>query len=124
MRTVTKLARERRRDRRVKTRPITLKIGAGSFTTHDWGLGGFCVDRYIGDRHGVLRAGDLVTVQITIHNGRETHEEVADARVTRVDDTIRTLAATFIELEDSTIDLLEAWLSGRMSRQAKRRTAG
>jgi len=44
--------------------------------------------------------------------------------VTRVDDTIRTLAATFIELEDSTIDLLEAWLSGRMSRQAKRRTAG
>ena len=124
MRTVTKLTRERRRDRRVKLRPITLKIGAGSFTTNDWGLGGFCVDRYIGERHGVLRVGDLVTVKITIHNGRETHEEIADARVTRVDDTIRTLAATFIELESSTIDLLEAWLSGRMSRQAKRRAAG
>ena len=124
MRTVTKLTRERRRDRRVKLRPITLKIGAGSFTTNDWGLGGFCVDRYIGERHGVLRVGDLVTVKITIHNGRETHEEIADARVTRVDDPIRTLAATFIELESSTIDLLEAWLSGRMSRQAKRRAAG
>lgn len=123
MRTVTTLRQERRRDRRVKMRPITLKIGAGSFTTNDWGLGGFCVDRYIGERHGVLRPGDLFTVKITIHNGRDTHEENADARVTRVDDTIRTLAATFIEMEDSAMDLLESWLSGRMSRQAKRRAA-
>ncbi len=105
---------ERRRDKRLTIRPITIELDGTSYETLDWGLGGFLIEPYEGSH----RQGDNLYVRVTIDDGQQTHSHVVEIDVTRLDRKYGSLAAHFINMGDETFKTLEGWLSGRLTRDA------
>ena len=116
MKVIGKTIAERRRDKRLGVRPITVDLGGNSYTTHDWGLGGFRVEPYTGQ----AESGDHLRVRLIIDDGREQHKHIAEIKIVRVDRENHQLAANFVELDADTIDTLDGWLSGRLTRSIKK----
>lgn len=118
MRVVGRVGHERRKDRRVTVRPITLKFEGESHVTTDWGFGGFAIEDY----DGRLRAGDTVPVAIVVDTGDREIEAATAAEIVRINYRDGTLAASFVGLDGNAVSLLDSWLTGRIGR--RRRSAG
>ena len=110
---------ERRRDKRLGRHVLTLELDGQFYSTTDWSLGGFGVDGY----QGSLRPGNLVPVTIVLETGHRTYEQTTLANIVRSDDAGQKLAARFDELGSEAFDLLDAWQTGRLQRQAARKSA-
>lgn len=108
---------ERRRDKRLRNRVITLELEGEFYSTLDWSLGGFLIEGYDGD----LEPGKLAPVSIILEEGSETVEQPATAsivRIVRSDLELRQLAAQFSDLSDKAFELLEGWQSEAEGRNA------
>lgn len=114
MRVIGTRITERRHDKRLTVRPITVELDGKSYETLDWGLGGFLIEPYEG-RH---MPGDRLYVCIKIDDGQHTHSHVVEIQLVRLDRKYGEFAASFIDLDDDTFKTLEGWLSGRLSRDA------
>lgn len=106
---------ERPKDRRVHAAPMSLSFDRVSYSTTDWGLGGFLVEDYQGNR----QIDDLIVVAIRIDTGERIQEQVTVAKIVRVGRKGETLAANFVHLDADMVDLLESWLTGRLRRRAR-----
>ena len=105
---------DRRKDRRIRLRPITMAIENVGYSTMDWGFGGFSIEGYQGNR----KVGDFVTATIIINDGEKYVENITKARIVRIEDKTRRLAAAFGSLD---IKILSSWLTGRLVRTGGRR---
>ncbi len=114
MRVIGTRISERRRDKRLTVRPITIELDGKSYETLDWGLGGFLIEPYEGSHV----PGDCLYVRITVDDGRHTHSHVVEIKLLRLDRKYGEFAANFINLDDDTFKTLEGWMSGRLSRDA------
>lgn len=113
MKVVGTRIRERRRDKRLTLRPITVELDGKSYTTTDWGLGGFLIEGYKGPHV----PGDCLYVRIVVGEGRQAVKHVVEVRVIRLTHKYGEFAANFIDLSDDAFDALEGWLSGRLGRE-------
>lgn len=102
----------RRRDRRNAMPPIELEIEEVTYTTVDWGLGGFLVEPY----EGVRRAGEPVALTVVVHVADRCYRHPVEAQIVRVDRATRQLAAAFVGLTSEAIDTLEGLITGRLRR--------
>jgi hypothetical protein len=118
MRVAPHFGDDRRKDRRIRLRPITMVIENVTYSTMDWGFGGFSIEGYQGNR----KAGDFVTATIIINDGQKDVENIAKARITRIEDETRKLAAAFGSLDIKIVSFLDAWLTGRLVRTGGRRS--
>jgi hypothetical protein len=103
---------DRRKDRRIRLRPITMAIENVGYSTMDWGFGGFSIEGYQGNR----KVGDFVTATIIINDGEKYVENITKARIVRIEDKTRRLAAAFGSLD---IKILSSWLTGRLVRTGR-----
>jgi len=118
MRVVGKTFVERRRNQRARRQPIALEVDGRSYVTTEWTLGGFL----LGSHEDAHRPGDILTVVIRIDAGNgKLYEHDAEAIVARVDKQKGQLAAKFIELDATAIEVLDGWFTGRLRRQANRK---
>ena len=113
MRVVGKTINERRRDSRPTLPPIKLQIDGKLYATTEWTLGGFLVEKYVGDR----RVYDIMTTIIHVEVGGEKFEHFVDAQVVRVDRDRLTMAGKFLELDADTVETLDGWITGRLRRR-------
>ena len=102
-----------RRDKRIDHISIDIELEAKFFTTLDWSLGGFLIERYEGRR----RPGDEITVGIFVRVGDKTYEHVARAGVVRFVPGKNQLACRFLSLEAPVINTLEGHMTGRLKRR-------
>lgn len=109
---------ERRRDRRLGIRLITVEFDGQFYATKNWSLGGFLIDGYA----GTLQPAETAPVGIIVEDGRRTWERGALVSVVRTEDEGQRLAARFNGLDGATFDLLDGWQSGRLQRRAARAT--
>ena len=117
MKIATSFGGERRKDRRIRLRPIVMVIDDVAYTTMDWGFGGFSVEGYRGER----QVGDTVSVTIVVNDGRNDVENIAKARIVRIEEETRKLAAAFGTLDIQIVSFLDSWLTGRLVRHGGRR---
>ena len=118
MRVATEFGDDRRQDRRIRLRPITMVIENVTYTTMDWGFGGFSIEGYQGNR----KIGDFVTATLIVNDGEKDVENIAKARVVRIEDDTRKLAAAFGSLDIRIVSFLDARLTGRLVRTGGRRS--
>ena len=111
--------RERRRDKRLTLRPLTVEFDGKSFETMDWGLGGFLIEGY----YGPYMTGDCLHVRVVVDDGKRKFSHFVQVRIRRITRRSGKLAANFIDLDDAAFDTLEGWLSGRLSRDVMNETA-
>lgn len=116
MKIVGKTINERRRNSRPTLPPIKLQIDGKVYATSEWTLGGFLVDKYVGDR----RVHDIMTMIIRVEAGDQKYEHFVDAEVVRIDHKQLIMAGKFIELDTETIETLDGWLTGRLRRKARK----
>jgi hypothetical protein len=102
-----------RRDKRIDAISIDIELEEKFFTTLDWSLGGFLIDRYEGRR----RPGDEITISLYIRVGDHTYEHVARAGVVRFVPGKNQLACRFLSLDMGTISTLEGHMTGRLKRR-------
>ncbi len=117
MRVATHFGDDRRKDRRIRLRSITMLIENVTYTTMDWGVGGFSIEGYQGNR----KVGDFVTATIIINDGHKDVENIARARIVRIEDETRKLATAFGSLNIRIVSFIDAWLTGRLVRTGGRR---
>ncbi len=117
MRVVGTKISERRRDKRLTVRPITIEFDGERFETLDWGLGGFLIEPYKGPH----MPGDTLFVHVMVDDGRHTHSRMAEITVIRLDREYGEFGASFINMGDDVFAMLEGWMSGRLSRDALNR---
>ena len=110
---------ERRRDKRLNKYVITLELQGQFYSTRDWSIGGFLIDGY----QGSLQPGNVVPVNIVLESCAQTFEQQTDVMVARIDNLDQKLAARFSDLSDEAFDLLDGWQTGRLQRQANKKTA-
>lgn len=115
MKVVGTRIRDRRRNKRLTLRPITVEFDGNSYETMDWGLGGFLIEGYDGQHI----PGDELYVTVAVDDGRQTRRHVVEIRVARLAHEYGELAASFIHLDEEAFDALEGWLSGRLTRDAQ-----
>ncbi|MEE8332321.1 MAG: hypothetical protein V3R85_00620, partial [Alphaproteobacteria bacterium] len=60
MRVIGTKISERRRDKRLTVRPITIEFDGERYETLDWGLGGFLIEPYEGSH----RPGDSLYIRV------------------------------------------------------------
>ena len=104
---------ERRRDSRPKLPPIKVQIDGKVYATSEWTLGGFLIEKYVGDR----RIHEIMTMIILVEVGGQKFEHFVDAQVVRIDHHKLIMAAKFIELDTDAIETLDGWLTGRLRRK-------
>lgn len=104
---------DKRRDRRIHSIPIQIKLKGRTYDTRDWSLGGILIAGY----RGSCLPGEEVTVGISVTVNGHTSEYVARAEVVRVAAATGYLAAAFTELDAHTIDMLEGLMTGRFRRR-------
>lgn len=114
MKVVGTRSRERRRNKRLTLRPITVEFDGKSYETADWGLGGFLIEGYAGSH----MPDDCLYVTISVDDGRQSRRHIVEIKVIRLAHKHGELAANFINLGDDVFDTLEGWLSGRLTRDA------
>ena len=102
----------RRRDRRNAMPPIELEIEDVTYTTIDWGLGGFLVDPY----EGTGRVGEPIALTIAVHIADRCYRHKVEAEIVRVDRRTRQMAAAFMGLPSEAMDTLEGLITGRLRR--------
>ncbi len=117
MKIATSFGGERRKERRIRLRPVVMAIDGVRYTTMDWGFGGFSVEGYQGNR-GV---DDFITVTIIVNDGQKEVENISNARIVRIEDKNRKLAAAFGTLDIKIVNFLDSWLTGRLVRHGGRR---
>jgi hypothetical protein len=104
---------ERRKNKRLYARMITVDFDGEFYATRDWSLGGFLIDGY----DGALEPAQTVRVGIILEDGTRTYERAASASVVRTDRENQRLAAKFDAMDDDAVDLLDGWQSGRLRRR-------
>ncbi len=82
----------RRRDRRNAMPPIELEIEDVTYTTIDWGLGGFLVEPYEGAR----RVGEAIALTVVVHVADRCYRHPVEAQIVRVDRRDQQMAAAFV----------------------------
>ncbi len=102
----------RRRDRRNAMPPIELEIEDVSYTTADWGLGGFRIEPYEGAR----RVGEAIALTVVVHVADRCYRHPVEAQIVRVDRRDRQMAAAFVGLSSDAMDTLEGLITGRLRR--------
>lgn len=107
---------ERRRDSRPTLPAIKLQIDGKVYATSKWTLGGFLIEKYVGDR----RIHDIFTMIIFVEVGGQKFEHFVDAEVVRIDHDELIMAGKFIELDTDAVETLDGWLTGRLRRKAKK----
>jgi hypothetical protein len=109
---------ERRRDRRLGVRLVTLDFDGQFYATRNWSLGGFLIDGYL----GTLGPSETAPVAIIVEEGSRIWEQDALVSVVRTEDDGQRLAARFNGLASETFDLLDGWQTGRLQRHSARAT--
>jgi len=117
MKIVGKTILERRRNSRPKLAPITIVFDGKSYETTEWTLGGFLIDRYIGD----CFVEEVMPVAIRVNAGAQKFEHMGDAQVVRVDRRRLQLAARFIDLDAEAVNTLDGWMTGRLKRSVRKK---
>jgi hypothetical protein len=107
---------ERRRNSRPKLPPIKVQIDGKVYFTTEWTLGGFLIDRYVGDR----RVRDILTMIVLVETGGQKFEHFVDAEVVRIDHDKLIMAGKFIELDTEAVETLDGWLTGRLRRKVQK----
>ncbi len=102
----------RRRDRRNAMPPIELEIEDVTYTTIDWGLGGFLVEPYEGAR----RVGEAIALTVVVHVADRCYRHPVEAQIVRVDRRDQQMAAAFVGLPSDAMDTLEGLITGRLRR--------
>jgi hypothetical protein len=108
---------ERRRNSRPRLPPVTIVFDGKSYETTEWTLGGFLIDRYIGD----CFVDEVMPVTIKVDAGARKFEHTGDAQVARVDRRRLQLAARFIDLDAGAVDTLDGWMTGRLKRAVRKK---
>ncbi len=116
MRVAPPYGKERRKDRRIRLRPITMVIDGAPHITMDWGFGGFSVEPYRGDK----AVGDEIEVIIVVNDGEKDVDNPTRAKIVRIEDPGK-MAAAFGTLDIRIVSFLDAWLTGRLAQQRERR---
>ena len=104
---------ERRKNKRLYSRMITVDFDGEFYATKDWSLGGFLIDGY----EGALEPRQTVSVGIILEDGARTYEHAASVSVVRTDTDSQKLAARFEGLDEEVFDLHDGWQSGRLRRR-------
>jgi len=112
MKVVGTRPRERRRNKRLTLRPITVELDGRSYETTDWGLGGFLIEGYKGPH----MPGDCLYVRLVVTAGERTVAHVVEVNVVRLSHKYGEFAANFVNLGDDVFYTLEGWMSGRLGR--------
>jgi PilZ domain len=97
-----------RRDQRYSRPPVTVTLGAASYLTADWSLGGF---RLVGVTDP-FTLGAVVSGSLSTDNGPPEKVDFI-AEVTRADPTLGEVAFKFVELNERSFDLLDRAISRR-----------
>lgn len=118
MRVATEFGDDRRQDRRIRLRPITMVVENVTYTTMDWGFGGFSIEGYQGHR----KVDEFITATLIVNDGQKDIENIAKARIVRIEDDTRKLAAAFGSLDLKIVSFLDAWLTGRLVHIGGRRS--
>jgi hypothetical protein len=108
MRVVSTTIPEKRRDKRMTGRPLSIEIDAQRYEVEGWSMGGFLIGAYRGGRG----AGERLEVRIIIVSGQQTIGRVVTAEIVRIDRNARSLAARFVDLDDAAYTMLEGWIAG------------
>ena len=117
MKVVGKTILERRRNSRPKLPPITIVLDGRSYETTEWTLGGFLIDRYIGD----CFVEEVMPVTIKVDAGAQKFEHHGDCQVARVDRKRLQLAAEFLDFDADAVNTLDGWMTGRLKRAVKKK---
>jgi len=107
--------KERRKDRRIRLRPIVMVIDGEPYVTMEWGFGGFSVEAYKGEKS----TGDMIEVGIVVNDGEKDVEHVTKAKIVRIEASGK-MAAAFGTLDIRIVSFLDAWLTGRLAQQKER----
>ena len=107
---------ERRKNKRLGARMITIDFDGEFYATKDWSLGGFLIDGY----EGQLVPKQTLPISLILEDGARTYEHAASVRVVRTDTANRKIAARFDGLDAEAFDLLDGWQSGRLRRHPDR----
>ena len=116
MRVVSTTIPEKRHDKRMTGRPLSIEIDAQRYAVESWSMGGFLIAAYRGGRG----AGERLDVRVVIVDGQQRTDQLVTAEIVRVDRNARSLAARFVDLDDAAYTMIEGWISGTL-RPAPRR---
>ena len=117
MRVVSTTIAEKRRDKRMTSRPLSVEIDAQRYAVDGWSMGGFLIADYLGGR----ATGDRMDARIIVADGPPAIDRTVAIDIVRVDRNAHSLAARFVDLDDAAYTMLESWISGSLRRTASSR---
>lgn len=103
---------EKRRDKRSTARPLDVAFDGLRLTASEWSLSGFRIVGYRGERE----PGDRLDVKLHFGTEDDAVSRPMKIEIVRVNGAAEALAARFVHLDDTTYDMLEAWVSGARRR--------